>query len=60
MLQDLTFSLNMMRGEYTQELDGAWGGDQLFEVLKFEGFHLVVTEVVPVSGSAGEKLNLFP
>ena len=52
MLQDLTFNLDMMRGEYTQELDGAWGGDQFFGVFKYGGFHLFVTEVVPVGGSA--------
>ena len=30
------------------ELDGALGGDPSFEVLKWGGLHLVVTEVVPV------------
>ena len=37
------------------ELDGAWGGDLSFEVLKCGGLHLVVTEVVPVDGGANEK-----
>ena len=32
------------------ELDGAWGGDQSFEVLERGGLHLVVTEVVLVDG----------
>ena len=32
------------------ELDGAWGGDQSFELLEREGLHLVVTEVVLVDG----------
>ena len=34
------------------ELDGAWGGDQSFEVPKRGGLHLVVTEVVPVAAGA--------
>ena len=34
------------------ELDGAWGGDQSFEVLSL---HLVVSEVVPVGGGADKK-----
>ena len=38
-----------------RELDGAWGGDPSFEVLKRGGLHLVVTEVVPVDGNADEK-----
>ena len=38
------------------ELDGASGGNQSFEVLKCGGLHLVITEVVPVSG--GEVLEL--
>ena len=38
------------------ELDGAWGGDQSFEVLKCEGLHLVVTEVVPVGDGTVEKV----
>ena len=40
------------------ELDGAYGGDQSFEVLKCGGFHLVVIEVVPVSGGADKKGDL--
>ena len=36
-------------------LDGVWGGDQSFEVLKRGGLHLVVTEVVPVAGGADKK-----
>ena len=38
------------------ELDGAWGGDQSFEVLKCGGLHLVVTEVVPVGDGTVEKV----
>ena len=34
------------------ELDGVLGGDPSYEVLKRGGLHLVVTEVVPVSGGA--------
>ena len=41
------------------ELDGAYGGDQSFEVLKCGGFHLVVIEVVPVSGIADKKVVLY-
>ena len=47
MLQDLTFSLAVMRGECALELDGACCGDQLFEDLKCVGFCLVATELVP-------------
>ena len=37
------------------ELDGAWGGDQSFEVLKRGGLHLVVTKVVPVGRGADKR-----
>ena len=37
------------------ELDGAWGDDLLFEVLECGGLHLVITEVVPVSGGADKN-----
>ena len=36
----------------TCKSNGALGGDQSFEVLECGGLHLVVTEVVPVSGGA--------
>ena len=42
------------RGVHAHELDGAWGGN-LFEVLKRGGLHLVITEVVPVSGGADKN-----
>ena len=44
-----------------RELDGAWGGDQSFEVLKCGGFHLVVSEseVVPVGGGADDKVEFI-
>ena len=35
--------------------DGALDGDPSLEVLKCGGLHLVVTEVVPVSGGADKK-----
>ena len=41
------------------EFDGACGGNQSFEVLKCGGLHLVVTEVVPVSGCADKKRVLM-
>ena len=47
------------------ELDGAWPGwpatDESFEVFRCQrGFHLVVTEVVPVGvGAADEKVYVF-
>ena len=41
------------------ELDGAWDGDKLFEVLKCGGLHLVVTEVVPVSGGEDKKVEFI-
>ena len=31
-------------------MNGAWGGDQSFEVLRRGGLHLVVTKVLPVGG----------
>ena len=37
------------------ELDGGFGGDPPFEVLKRGGLHLVVTEMVPVGGGADKK-----
>ena len=57
--QDLTFSLDVTRGECALELDAAWGDDQSFEVLKCGGLHLVVTEVVPVSGAEDEKVDFI-
>ena len=36
------------------ELDGAWGGNLLFEVFEYGGLHLVVIKVVPVSGGANK------
>ena len=46
-----------MRGSaYGRELDGTWGGDQLYEVLKYGGFHLVIIEVVFV---VNEKVNFI-
>ena len=49
MSQDLTFSLDATRGECALELDGAYGGDQSFEV----------TEVVLVGGSEDKKVNFI-
>ena len=49
----------MTRGECALELDAAWGDDQSFEVLKCGGLHLVVTEVVPVSGAEDEKVDFI-
>ena len=43
------------RGMCERESDGAWGGDLSFEVLKHGGLHLVVTEVVPVSGGVDKR-----
>lgn len=40
--------------------DGAMGDEQLFEVLECMGFHLVITELVPVSSSTDKKAELFP
>lgn len=37
-----------MRARELELLDGAWGGNPSFEVLKREGLHLVVTEVLVV------------
>ena len=53
-LQDLTFSLDM-KGECAQELDG----DQSFTVLRYGGLHLVMTEVVPISGDADKKVEFI-
>jgi len=39
----------------TCELDGGFGGDPPSEVLKPEGLHLVVTEMVPISGGVDKK-----
>ena len=43
------------RGVRTCKSDGALGDDPLLEVLKSGVFHLVVTEVVPVSGGADKE-----
>ena len=32
--------------------DGALGDDPLFEVLKWGGLHLVITDVVPIDGGS--------
>ena len=40
------------------ELDGVLGGDPSFEVLKRGDLHLVVIQVVPVSGGADKKGDL--
>ena len=53
------FSLDATRGECIQELDGAWGGHQSFEVLKCGGFHLIFIEVVVVGGSEDKKVNFI-
>ena len=37
-----------VRARELELLDGAWGGNPSFEVLKREGLHLVVTEVLVV------------
>ena len=50
--QDLTFGFDVTRGECALELDGAWGGNQSFEILKCG----VITEVVPAGGSEDEKV----
>ena len=43
----------------TCKSDGALGGDPLPEVLKRGGFHLAVTEVVPVGGGADKERVLM-
>ena len=43
----------------TCKSDGALGDKPLLEVLKSEGLHLVVTEVVPVSGGADKERVLM-
>ena len=55
MSQDLTLGMHVIGGECTSESDGAWGGDQLFEVLKHWDLHLVFTQVVPVGGGADKR-----
>ncbi len=55
MSQGLTLGIHVIGGECMSELDGAWGGDQLFEVLKHGDLHLVFTQVVPVGGGADKK-----
>ena len=60
MLQDLTFSLAVMRGGCALELDGACCSNQSFEDLKCVGFCLVVTELVPSVAVQTKKLDLFP
>ena len=59
MSQNLTFGLNVIREERAWELDGASCGDLSFEVLRCGSFHLVVTEVFPVSGGADEKVQFI-
>ena len=41
------------------ESDGALGGNPSFEVLKHGGLHLVVSEVVPISGGADNKKRVL-
>ena len=53
------FSVDATRGECIQELDGAWGGHQSFEVSKCGVFHPIVIEVVAVGGSEDEKVNFI-
>ena len=43
------------RGVCACEVGGALGGDLSSEVLRHGGLHLVVTEVVPISGGATKK-----
>ena len=43
------------RGVRACDLDGDFGGDPSSEVLRRGGLHLVVTEVVPISGGADKK-----
>ena len=43
----------------TRELDGVWSGDLSFEVLEHGSLHLVITDVVPVSGGAKKKKEFF-
>ena len=47
------------RGVRACKSDGALGGDPSLEVLKSGGLHLVVTEVVPVSGGADKEIVLM-
>ena len=47
--------LNASGGECTRELNPALGGSPSSEVFKRGGLHLVVTEVVPISGGADKK-----
>ena len=47
--------LNASGGECTHELNPALGGSPSSEVFKRGGLHLVVTEVVPISGGADKK-----
>ena len=42
-----------------RELNGACSGDQLFEVMKWGGLHLVVTEVVLVGGDDDKKVDFI-
>ena len=48
--------MNVMGGAVcTRELDGVWSGDLSFEVLEHGSLHLVITDVVPVSGGAKKE-----
>ena len=40
------------------KLRGAWGGNELFEVLKCWGLHLIMTNV-PVGGNADKNVNFI-
>ena len=44
---------------WARGLDGSWGGDPSFEVLKRGNLHLVVTEVVPVRGGADQHRKVL-
>ena len=52
--------LNASGGECTPELNPALGGSPSSEVFRRGGLHLVVTEVVPISGGAVQYLNEGP
>ena len=47
------------RGVRACKSDGALGDDPLLDVLKSGGFHLAVTDVVPVGGGAGKERVLM-
>ena len=59
MSQNLTFGLDVSGEECAWELDGTWCGNPPSEVLRCGSFHLVITEVVPLSGSADGKVEFI-